>query len=76
VLENKHFEGERGLEMIAHQKPRPLEFLRKNRSMRLNTRTEANLKSLNTMMEVMKLAVRNLYMLYHQHASILVMRMN
>ena len=27
--------------MIAHQKPRPLEFLRKNRSMRLNIRTEA-----------------------------------
>ena len=26
VLENKHFEGERGLEMIAHQKPRLLEF--------------------------------------------------
>ena len=41
VLENKHFEGERGLEMIAHQKPRLLEFLRKNRSMKLNIRTEA-----------------------------------
>ena len=41
MLEKKHFEGERGLEMIAHQKPRPLEFLRKNRSMRLNIRTEA-----------------------------------
>ena len=40
VLENKHFEGERGLEMIAHQKPRLLEFLRKNRSMKLNIRTE------------------------------------
>ena len=40
VLENKHFEGERGLEMIAHQKPRLLEFLRKNRSMNLNIRTE------------------------------------
>ena len=41
VLENKHFQGERGLEMIAHQKPRLLEFLRKNRSMKLNIRTEA-----------------------------------
>ena len=40
VLENKHFEGERVLEMIAHQKPRLLEFLRKNRSMKLNIRTE------------------------------------
>ena len=40
VLENKHFEGEKGLEMIAHQKPRLLEFLRKNRSMKLNIRTE------------------------------------
>ena len=40
VLENKHFEGERGLEMIAHQKPRLLEFLRNNRSMKLNI-TEA-----------------------------------
>ena len=40
VLENKHFEGERGLEMIAHQKPRLSEFLRKNRSMKLNIRTE------------------------------------
>ena len=26
VLENKHYEGERGLEMIAHQKTRLLEF--------------------------------------------------
>ena len=41
LLENKHFESERGLEMIAHQKPRLLEFLRKNRSMKLNIRTEA-----------------------------------
>ena len=40
MFENKHFEGERGLEMIAHQKPRLLEFLRKNRSMKLNIRTE------------------------------------
>ena len=40
VLENKHFEGERGLEMIAHQKQRLLEFLKKNRSMKLNIRTE------------------------------------
>ena len=40
VLENKHFEGERGLEMIAHQKQRLLEFLKKNRSMKLNLRTE------------------------------------
>ena len=41
VLENKHFEGERGLEMIAHQKQRLLEFLKKNRNMKLNIRTEA-----------------------------------
>ena len=41
VLENKHFEGERGLEMIAHQKPRLVELLRKNRSVKLNIRTEA-----------------------------------
>ena len=40
VLENKHYEGERGLEMIAHQKPRLLEFLRANRNMKLNIRTE------------------------------------
>ena len=41
VLENRHFEGERGLEMIVHQKRRLLEFLRKNRSMKLNIRTDA-----------------------------------
>ena len=40
VLENKHYEGERGLEMIAQQKPRLLEFLRANRNMKLNIRTE------------------------------------
>ena len=40
VLENKHFEGERGLEMIAHQQQRLLEFLKKNRNMKLNIRTE------------------------------------
>ena len=39
ALENKLFEGERGLEMIAHQKQRLLEFLRNNRSMNLNIRT-------------------------------------
>ena len=40
VLENKHFEGERGLEMISHQKQRLLEILKKNRNMKLNIRTE------------------------------------
>ena len=76
VLENKHFEGERGLEMIAHQKQRLLEFLKKNRSMKLNIRTERVVwKNLSMMMEEMKLAVRNLYMLYLQHALILVMKM-
>ena len=40
VLENKHFQGERGLEMIAHQKQRLSDFLRHNRSMKLNIRTE------------------------------------
>ena len=40
VLENKHFQGERGLEMIAHQKQRLSYFLRHNRSMKLNIRTE------------------------------------
>ena len=39
VLENKHFQGERGLEMIAHQKQRLSDFLRNNRSMKLNIRT-------------------------------------
>ena len=34
VLENKHFEGERGLEMIAHQRQRLSEFLRNNRNMK------------------------------------------
>ena len=41
VLEKKRYEGERGLEMIADQKTRLLEFLRKNRSIKLNIRTEA-----------------------------------
>ena len=40
VLENKHFQGERGLEMIAHQKQRLSEFLSNNRNMKLNIRTE------------------------------------
>ena len=40
VLENKHFQGERVLEMIAHQKQRLSDFLRNNRSMKLNIRTE------------------------------------
>ena len=41
VLENKHFEGEKGLEMIPHQKPRLVELIRKNRSVKLNIKTEA-----------------------------------
>ena len=40
VLENKHFQGERGLEIIARQKQRRSDFLRNNRSMKLNIRTE------------------------------------
>ena len=40
VLENKHFQGERGLEMIAHQKQRLSESLSNNRNMKLNVRTE------------------------------------
>ena len=40
VLENKHVQGERGLEMIAHQKQRLPDVLRNNRSMQLNIRTE------------------------------------
>ena len=40
VLENKHFQGERGLEMIAHQKQRLSDFLSNNRNMKLNIRTE------------------------------------
>ena len=40
VLENKHFQGERGLEMIARQKQRLSDFLRNNRSMKLKIRTE------------------------------------
>ena len=35
VLENRHFQGERGLDMIAHQKQRLSDFLRHNRSMKL-----------------------------------------
>ena len=44
VFENTRFEGERGLEMIANQKPRLLEFLSKSRSMKLNIRTEGQLE--------------------------------
>ena len=40
TLENKHFEGERGLEMIAHQKNKLNDFLRNNRNMKLNIRAE------------------------------------
>ena len=40
VLGNKHVQGERGLEMIAHQKQRLSDVLRNNRSMQLNIRTE------------------------------------
>ena len=40
VLENKRFQGERGLEIIAHQKRRLSEFLSNNRNMKLNVRTE------------------------------------
>ena len=76
VLENKHFEGERGLEMIAHQKPRLLEYLRKNRSMKLNIRTEGLFEKPEYDDGGNELAVRNLYMLHHQHASILVTKMN
>ena len=46
ALEHTHFEGERRLEMTAHQKQRLLEFLRNNRSMKLNIRTEGLLEKL------------------------------
>ena len=39
-LDNKHFQGESGLEMIAYQKQRLSESLSNNRSMKLNIRTE------------------------------------
>ena len=50
VLEHKHFQGERGLEMIAHQKQRLSDLLRTNRSMKLNIRTEGMFDNLNMMM--------------------------
>ena len=54
VLENKHFQGERGLEMIARQKQRLSDFLSDNRSMKLNIRTEALFeKKLNMKMREM-----------------------
>ena len=62
--------------MIAHQKPRLVIFSRKNRSVKLNIRTETIFENLNMMMEEMTSAVKNLYMLYLQPASISVMRMN
>ena len=40
VLDNKLFQGKKGLEMIAHQKQRLSEFLSNNRNMKLNIRTE------------------------------------
>ena len=40
-LVNKHFDGEQGLSMIVHQKSLLQEFLRENRNMKLNIRTEA-----------------------------------
>ena len=47
TLENKHFEGERGLEMIAHQKNKLRDFLRNNRNMKLNIRAEGLFKKQN-----------------------------
>ena len=38
---NKHFQGEQGLSMISHQESLLLDFLKKNRNMKLNIRTEA-----------------------------------
>ena len=40
-LVNKHFEGEQGLSMIVHQKSVLQDFLKQNRNMKLNIRTEA-----------------------------------
>ena len=40
LFENKHFQGETGLEMIAHQRQRLSKFLRDNRNMKFNIRTE------------------------------------
>ena len=62
--------------MIAHQKPRLLEVLRNNRSMKLNIRTEALFEKPEYNDGEMKLAVKNLYMPYLQPALISVMRMN
>ena len=47
TLENKHFEGERGLDMIAHQKNKVRYFLRNNRNMKLNIRAEGLFKKQN-----------------------------
>ena len=41
------FEGERGLEMIAHQKNKLRDFLRNNRNMKLNIRAEGLFKKQN-----------------------------
>ena len=40
-LINKHFQGEQGLSMIQHQKSILVDFLKKNRNMKLNIRCEA-----------------------------------
>ena len=39
-LVNKHFQGEKALSMIHHQKDRLLNFLKSNRGMKLNIRAE------------------------------------
>jgi len=44
--------------------------------MKLNIRTEAPFEKPEYDDGGNEIGVRNLYMLYHQHASILVMRMN
>ena len=40
ILENKYFQGERGLEAITYQKQKLLNFLKNYKHMKLNIRTE------------------------------------
>ena len=76
VLENRHFEGERGLEMIAHQKPRLVEFLRKIRSVKFNIRTEALFEKPEYDDGGNDIGSQELVYALLQPASISVMRMN
>ena len=76
VLENKHFQGERGLEMSARQKQRLSDSLRNNSSMKLNIKMEGLFEKPEYDDGGHELGSQELVYPYHQTASILVMRMN